>query len=78
MKYYQVKLDDDSQVVLVTEHSKSLNVEDHIKNYGYIEETKLKVVAFQIMKGLHKLASLGYTHGYAFLQLFTRVNFPIC
>jgi serine/threonine protein kinase len=64
VKYHDFRLDEDSgKVILIQEHLKMMDFDYHIKNYGYIEESKIKVVAFQILKAIQNLASIQRNHG---------------
>ena len=49
--------------MLIEEHTQTSSVEYHIKNYGYIEESKIKLITYQIVKALQQLSNIGYTHG---------------
>ena len=43
IKYHKFKLDEDTgKIILIEEHSKCINVEYYIKNYGYYDESKDK------------------------------------
>lgn len=35
----------------------------HIMHYGYIEEAKIKIIAFQIIKAIQTLAEIWKNHG---------------
>jgi len=65
MKYYDFRLDEETnQIIMIQEHSnKMIDFEYHIKNYGYIEESKLKIIAFQVIKAVRALSNIERSHG---------------
>jgi len=65
VKYRDFRIDEDSQnIIMIQEHcTKMLDFDYHIKNYGYIEESKIKIIAFQIIQGIKALASIRRNHG---------------
>ena len=64
IKYHKFKIDEDSdKIILIEEHSKWNSVDYQIKNYGYYEEQKIKIIVFQIIKAMQHLKSIGYSHG---------------
>lgn len=63
-KYYEARLDEDSnKVILIQEYCKMTNLFYNIETYGYQDEQKVKIIVFQILKALQKLAEAGYYHG---------------
>lgn len=64
LRYYDCRMDEDSnRVILLMEFTEHLNLQDTVANYGYMDETKVKLVVFQIVNGLMTLAEHGYNHG---------------
>ena len=65
VKYRDFRIDEESQqVIMIQEHwTEMIDFDYHIKNYGYIEESKIKIIAFQIIKGIKALASIKRNHG---------------
>ena len=40
-----------------------VDFEYHITNIGHVEEVKIKIIAFQIIKAIQLLAEVGKNHG---------------